>query len=109
MDAYPDIPQCYGADGSKFDLGQEVDYAADGTPLIRLLHDGKWRDRIRHIKINASQRSTLEAFIAAHRGVAITLTMTDSGASRTVKIVEVGPFKPSGALKWDVDVTFAEV
>ena len=110
MNTYPTLPTSYGSDPTPIDV-LSITRTVNGTAHVKvLLTSDKSTIQIKHPSLTSSQKSTLDAFWTANRGVLITYVSPADGVSRTCYIKKQPAYVKvqSPVDLWDANVTIEE-
>jgi hypothetical protein len=108
MATYPVLPTSYGSDPEPIN-SIEIDRAVDGTARARSFQStDKVRIPVKHPRLTADQKATLEAFYAANRVIPFDYAAID-GVTRSCMFKRPPRWKRAAANRHDADVELEQV
>lgn len=108
MAAYPDLPTDYGSDPEPLDQAK-IDRAEDGTARARSLGADKVKFKLKHPRLSASDKSTLDAFYAANRLLEVAYTCKTDSAAYTCIFAAAPRYERHPGSFWTATVELEQV
>ncbi len=110
MNTYPDLPTEYGSDPKPIaKTGIVIDRAADGTARVRSFGDQKVQIPLKHPRLDAAQKATLEAFYTANKLLPFTYVSKTDGVSRTCFFAGMPAYTLEKGQRWNASVPMEQM